>query len=137
MGYVLEFLKAKLPERWKVQKGGKIPEIKQRGNKTSTFDVVVESPKGRLCAIEISFQVTTNSTIEQKANVARSRFREFNKCGHKIAYVIDGAGNFERVQALKTLLRYCHCATTLREDELNRLVAFLLEMDEDSREPDE
>ncbi len=133
----MEFLRANLPDVWKVQKGEKIPEIKQRGKKTSTFDVVVESPKRRRRAIEISFQVTTNSTIEQKANVARSRFREFNKYGHKIAYVIDGAENFERVQALQTLLSHCHCATTLREDELNRLVAFLLEMDEDSRESEE
>jgi hypothetical protein len=101
--YVRERLQAQLP-KWNLS-GHTIPGISQNAGRTYTsFDMVAESPRGRCCAIEVSFQVTTNSTIERKGGQAQTRRALLKKHGHKIAYVIDGAGNFERQSALATIL---------------------------------
>ena len=69
------------------------------------FDLVI-SKQDKFVAIEISFQVITNSVIERKAGQARSRFEQIENAGYKMAYVIDGAGNFERENAIRTLCTY-------------------------------
>jgi hypothetical protein len=122
--YVKEELKNHLPT-WDFSKKS-IPGISQNEGRTNTsFDMVSESPKGKFCAIELSFQVTTNSTIERKAGQAQARQRVLHNKGHHIAYVIDGAGNFERRSALSTICQYSDCTVTFRESEIKMLAMFL------------
>ena len=92
------------------------------------FDMVAEAPNGKRCAIEVSFQFTTNSTIERKAGQAQSRQRLLHKKGHYIAYVMDGAGNFERRSAISTICRYSDCTVTFCDSEITKLASFLAQM---------
>jgi hypothetical protein len=122
--YVKERLQDVLPE-WDFSKKT-IPGISQNEGRTDmSFDRVAESPGHKYCAIELSFQVTTNSTIERKAGQARSRQQLLRRRGHRIAYVIDGAGNFERRSALSTIWQYSDCTVTFKDSEIQSLVAFL------------
>jgi hypothetical protein len=77
--------------------------------------------------VEISFQVTTNSVIERKAGQAQARANLLRQADCKIAYVIDGAGNFERASALNTLCLYSDCTVALSPGEISLLVEFLRE----------
>lgn len=129
MGYLIEnYVKEELRNYlndWDFSKKT-IPEISQNEGKTNTsFDIVAESPKGKYCAIELSFQVTTNSTIERKAGQAKDRQKVLHSKGHNIAYVIDGAGNFERRSALSTICKYSDCTTTFKDSEIKKLADFL------------
>jgi hypothetical protein len=45
--------------------------------------------------------------------------------GYKIAYVIDGAGNFQRVNAISTICSYSHCTVAFTPQELDVLVVFI------------
>ena len=90
----------------------------------TSFDLVVSRGKKRV-AIEVSFQETTNSTIERKGGQARARFEQIERAGYKIAYVIDGAGNFQRINAIENLTSHSHCTVALSEDELDVLCEFL------------
>lgn len=122
--YVREYLKNKLPD-WNFNRTT-IPGVSQNDGRTDTsFDIVAESPASRCCAIEVSFQVTTNSTIERKAGQAQARQRQLHRAGHKVAYVIDGAGNFERQSALATICRHADCVVSFKDEELDKLVRFL------------
>jgi len=76
-------------------------------------------------AIEVSFQVTTNSVIERKGGQAKSRYEQIESAGHKIAYVIDGAGNFERRSAVENICSYSHCTVAFSETELEVLCNFM------------
>jgi hypothetical protein len=125
--YVLDYLKNILPE-WDFSKKT-IDKITQNNRTLVSFDIVSKSPKGNFCAIEISFQVTTNSTIERKAGQAKERHEQLSSYGHKIAYIIDGAGNFERKSALKTICAFSDCTVTFKEDELKILSDFLKNLD--------
>ncbi len=125
--YVMDYLKNKLP-KWDF--GAKqIPGISQNERTPLKFDIVAKSPKNQYCAIEISFQVTTNSTIERKAGQAQNRQDLLKKAGHKIAYVIDGAGNFQRASALQSISQFSDCIVTFKSSELDKLVNFLLTLD--------
>lgn len=122
--FVREYLKNRL-RHWDFTRHT-IPRISQNAGKTDTnFDIVSKSPQGVYCAIEVSFQVTTNSTIERKAGQAQARFDLLHQRGHKIAYVIDGAGNFQRVNAIRTICTFSDCTVTFKEGELAALVSFL------------
>lgn len=125
--YVKHQLQSMLPS-WDFSKKT-IRGISQTGGRTNMpFDMVVEAPSGKHCAIEVSFQFTTNSTIERKAGQAQSRQRLLHRKGHCIAYVIDGAGNFERRSAISTICRYSDCIVTFRDSEIRRLAEFLQEI---------
>ena len=80
------------------------------------FDLVIEKGKKKV-GIEVSFQVTTNSTIERKAGQAADRQMLVHKSGYSIAYVLDGAGNFQRSSAISTICNHSDCtvAYTLSE----------------------
>jgi hypothetical protein len=123
--YVRDLLKKQLP-KWSVTRNGQIPNVSQNdGNTDMDFDVVAKSPMGKCFAIEVSFQVTTNSTIERKSGQAQERARLIHKAGHKIAYVIDGAGNFERASALRTICQFSDCTVAFTPPEIAVLAAFL------------
>ena len=129
MGYLVEeYVKEELKDLlndWDFSKKS-IPGISQNEGRTNTsFDIVAESPEGKFCAIELSFQVTTNSTIERKAGQAQARQTVLHNKGHHIAYVIDGAGNFERRSALSTICQYSDCTITFKDSEIEKLAGFL------------
>ncbi len=122
--FVREQLQSELPT-WSFARST-IPGLSQNAGRTDiSFDVVAESPTGVCCAIEVSFQVTTNSTIERKAGQALARQKLLHDAGHRIAYVIDGAGNFERRSAITTICEHSDCTVTLKTHELQRLAKFL------------
>jgi len=126
--YVKHELQSMLP-RWDFSQKT-ISGISQTGGRTNMpFDMVAEAPSGKRCAIEVSFQFTTNSTIERKAGQAQSRRKLLHRKGHCVAYVIDGAGNFERRSAISTICRYSDCTVTFRDSEIGRLAKFLQDMD--------
>ncbi len=127
--YVKERLQYALPN-WDFSKK-RIPGISQNEGRTEiNFDIVAESPAGRYCAIELSFQVTTNSVIERKAGQAQARLELLHQYGHRIAYIIDGAGNFERRSALSTILQFSDCSVTFKNDEINFLINYLKSLEE-------
>ena len=121
--YVKEYLEEKLPD-WRINKD-QLPNVSQNQRTSLAVDIVAKSPNGKYCAIEVSFQVTTNSTIERKSGQARDRQKLLHSKGHKIAYVIDGAGNFARQSALKTILQYSDCTVSFNDHELDKLIDFL------------
>lgn len=125
--YVVKYLEEKLPN-WDFSKK-QIPNISQNKRTPLAYDIVGKSPKGKYCAIEVSFQVTTNSTIERKAGQAQERQRQLIEAGHKIAYIIDGAGNFERSSALKSIFQFSDYTVTFKDSELDKLSKFLLTLD--------
>jgi len=125
--YVVDFLQDRLPT-WDFNKK-QIPKISQNKRTLLSYDIVAKSSKGKLCAIEVCFQVTTNSVIERKAGQAQDRQKQLHKHGHNIAYIIDGAGNFERLSALKTLCQFSDCTVTLKDNELEKLCKFLMTLD--------
>ena len=114
----------------KVIPGGRLPGVSHTDSQTgrnTSFDMVVTNDVIHV-AVEVSFQVTTNSTIERKAGQARGRYEQVEAAGHRIAYVIDGAGNFEREVAIKTILSHSHCSVAFSREELDILCRFLSEV---------
>lgn len=113
----------------KVQSGGRLPDVTHtdpRTKRLTSFDLVATDSR-KYVAIEVSFQVTTNSIIERKAGQARARYEQVERAGHKIAYVLDGAGNFQRETALSILCDYSHCTVAFSRSELDVLCQFLRE----------
>jgi len=125
--YVVDYLKDKLP-KWDFS-NKQIPKVSQNKRTPLKFDIVAKSPKGHYCAIEVSFQVTTNSTIERKAGQAQNRQNLLHKLGHKIAYIMDGAGNFQRQSAMQSICQFSDCIVTFKDSELDKLSKFLLSLD--------
>lgn len=124
--YVEKYLRSKLNTEYSIHNNGHIPNITHNSRTETTFDLVVEY-KGKYVAIEISFQVTTNSVIERKAGQAQARYEAIENSGNYIAYILDGAGNFQRQSALKTICQYSHCTVAYSDDEFSLLVKFILE----------
>jgi hypothetical protein len=109
---------------------GNVPNIfseETEGIKTlTTFDLVIsDKSKAKFLAIEISFQVTTNSTIERKAGQAMSRQEQMKTAGFPICYVLDGAGNFHRENALKRICNYSDCTVAFSDSEFGVLSEFV------------
>jgi hypothetical protein len=123
--YVRDLLVKALP-RWKLKRNGSIPGMSQNAGKTDmSFDIVARSPSNKWIGIEVCFQFTTNSVIERKSGQAEARATLLHRAGHRIAYVIDGAGNFERSFHYRTLF----CPRLFRHLELNRnAFAFVQQM---------
>jgi hypothetical protein len=112
-----------------VRSNGTVPGVTHRDEtgRSTTFDLVVER-HGRFVALEVSFQVTTNSVIERKAGQAKDRYEQIREAGHHIAYVLDGAGNFERKAALTTICEYSDCTAAFTKSELDKLTEFITEV---------
>lgn len=121
--YVKEFLERELPH-WRINQD-QLTNVSQNERTNLSVDIVAKAPNNVICAIEVSFQVTTNSTIERKAGQARTRQELLHSHGHKIAYVIDGAGNFERRSALTAICQYSDCTVSFKDEELHKLVEYL------------
>jgi hypothetical protein len=102
------------------------PGVIKVAGEDEAFDIVVEKG-GRSVGIEVSFQVTTNSTIERKAKQAQLRYPKLKAAGIPVAYVIDGAGNFQRRHAISTICRYSDCTVAYSDSELGILARFVME----------
>lgn len=125
--FVYGFLLAALGKAYAIHSNGTIVGITQNDGRTLTsFDIVVSRGASSV-AIEVTFQVTTNSTIERKAGQARDRHSLLSAAGHKIAYVVDGGGNFQRSSALSTICANSDCTVAFSQSELTLLVEFVKE----------
>lgn len=113
---IVSFLTKELGDKFKIIRNGYITIDGYDKKGGMPFDLVVEKGKKKV-GIEVSFQVTTNSTIERKAGQAADRQALVHKSGYHIAYVLDGAGNFQRSSAISTICNHSDCtvAYTLAE----------------------
>ena len=113
---IVAFLANELGDKYRIIRNGCIiiDGYDKRGG--MPFDLVVEKGENKI-GIEVSFQVTTNSTIERKSGQAAARQKLMHENGHRIAYVLDGAGNFQRSSAIATICNHSDCtvAYTLAE----------------------
>lgn len=105
---LVDFLKANLNSSYSVERNSTIPLSGYDNKQGMPFDVVV-SKNNKFIGIEVSFQVTTNSTIERKAGQAAERMKLMHNEGYHIAYVIDGAGNFQRSSAISAICAKSDC----------------------------
>lgn len=122
--YIVDYLKDKLGKDFEVTRNGSVKVSSLQKN--ITFDVLVK--KGTKCVgIEVTFQVTTNSTIERKSGQAKGRFDLMHRKGHYIAYIIDGAGNFQRKSAISTICSYSDCTVAYSNKEFDVLASFIKE----------
>ncbi|MFN8490413.1 MAG: hypothetical protein U0350_22685 [Caldilineaceae bacterium] len=126
--FVKQFIEGNLDiESVEIFTSGRLPGVShtdlETGRNTS-FDLVV-TDHTKYVAIEVSFQVTTNSVIERKSSQARARYEQIQGAGHKIAYVLDGAGNFQRETALRVICAHSHCTVAFSRSELEILCQFL------------
>lgn len=124
---VVKFLKNSLGRKYKVVSNGYIPLEGYNKESGMPFDVVV-SKGNKIAGIEISFQVTTNSTIERKAGQSADRFNLIHSNGYHIAYVLDGAGNFQRKSAITTIAENSDCTVAYTPDEFKILSNWLEEI---------
>ena len=120
--YVSDYLTKKLGVGYIVVRNGNVNTPEGR----IPFDIIV-SKKNNLVAIEVTFQVTTNSVIERKAGQVVARKRLLHKQGNYIAYIIDGAGNFQRKSATTTICNNSDCTVAYSEQELDVLINFIKE----------
>lgn len=120
--WVYEQLITKLGAGFSVVKNGKTL-VSGEG---ITSDILVSNRQGQV-GIEVSFQVTTNSTIERKGNEAENRQRLMHSSGNYVAYIIDGAGNFERKSAVTKICNNSDCTVAFSEAEIEVLVKFIKE----------
>lgn len=131
--YVVKYLQNALGEMYNVKSNGTIPGITQNDGITLTnFDVVVDrindtGRRKKYVAVEVTFQETSNSTIERKGGQARDRFEKITTNRHYIAYIIDGAGNFSRRSAITVLCENSHCTVAYTPEEFELLVEFIKE----------
>ena len=76
-------------------------------------------------AIEVAFQVTTNSTIERKATDAAKRMDDLNQEGIASCYVLDGIGIFERRSALNKILDQSNLVVNFSTEDTRKLADFI------------
>lgn len=131
--YVVDYLSVALGENYTVRSNGTVPGVTQNDGVTlTTFDAVDDrkDDNGRhkkYVAVEITFQETTNSTIERKGGQARSRFEAITNSRNYIAYIVDGAGNFARRSAISVICNNSHCTVAFTKEEFDLLVEFIRE----------
>lgn len=127
--YVVDVLKKVLPNLWEIRRNGTMTGVAHSSaGAGTTFDVVAISPNNKEFGIEVSFQVTTNSTIERKARESDSLMKSVHNAGHKICYVIDGAGNINvREHAVRILCEHSDCTVAMSESEIGVLASFMMD----------
>lgn len=121
---IVRFLKTSLDESYHIVNNGTIYLDGYDKDGGMPFDIVIERGNNKI-GIEVSFQVTTNSTIERKAGQAAERLNLMHSNGYKIAYVLDGAGNFQRKSAISTLCQNSDCTIAYSEKEFEILSNWL------------
>lgn len=128
--FVAEFLRKNVHlSDFRVQNDSSLPGVTHydpESGKETNFDIVV-SRNNKHIGIEVSFQVTTNSVIQRKSREASASYAQVRQAGHKLAYVVDGAGNFERHQAIRLICENSDCSVAFTPSELLRLAQFTIE----------
>ncbi|ELV8672105.1 hypothetical protein [Vibrio vulnificus] len=123
---VVKLLSERLGMGFEVISNGTIPLEGYDKPSGMPFDVVIKKNEdSQVLGIEISFQVTTNSTIERKAGQSADRQNLMHQNGNKIGYIIDGAGNFQRSSAVSTICKHSDCTVAYTDEELNVLVKWI------------
>jgi len=130
--YAVKYLSRKLGGNYNVVNAGTIPGVMMDDDKDATFDIVIDrkDDNGRFkkyVGVEVSFQETSNSTIERKAREAQARFRNTQNRRCFVAYIIDGAGNFSRVSATTDICNNSHCTVAYTPTEFDLLIEFIKE----------
>ncbi len=130
--YAVRYLSGHLGDNYNVTNAGTIPGVKMDDDKDVTFDIVIDrkDDDGRFkkyVGVEVSFQETSNSTIERKAREAQARFRNTQNKRCYVAYIIDGAGNFSRTSAVTDLCNNSHCNVAYTPSEFDLLIEFIKE----------
>ncbi|WP_131668329.1 hypothetical protein [Psychrobacter pygoscelis] len=130
LGYICEaYIKDKLenllPDHYNLA-GHTLENVTLNDTQLTKFDLVVlNSITNRSIGIEISFQVTTNSVIERKAQNANNRQQLAHQNGHKVGYIIDGSGNFQRKSAIQNILNYSDCTVNFSENGLLKMANYI------------
>jgi hypothetical protein len=127
--YVVGYLSAKLGKEYLVRSNGKMPGVTENnGTSDVTFDILVNKiGMDKYFGIELSFQVTTNSTVERKGKLAANLLDLVHEKGNFAGYIIDGAGNFQRNTANEDLCSASDCNVAYSDSEFDILVKFILE----------
>jgi hypothetical protein len=125
--YIVDYLKEDLGAGFSVVRNGKIIIDGYAKDGGMPFDVVISNGNGKI-GVEVSFQVTTNSTIERKAGQSQGRLELMAQAGHKLAYVLDGAGNFQRAAAIATICANSDCTVAYSDSEFALLANFAREV---------
>ncbi len=123
---IIKYLSQSLGENYRVISNGYIALDGYEKESGMPFDIVVENGDKK-AGIEVSFQVTTNSTIERKAGQAADRMNLMRSNGYKIAYVLDGAGNFQRTSAISTICANSDCTVAYSNQEFDTLSQWISE----------
>ena len=63
--------------------------------------------------------------LKRKGGQAQERQKQMHEMGYNIAYVIDGAGNFQRRSAISTICEFSDCTVAYSDSELMNLVEFI------------
>lgn len=121
---ICDYLRIKLGPSYDIVRNGKLVIDGYDKDDGMPFDIVV-SRQDRHIGIEVSFQVTTNSTIERKSGQAASRQTLMHNAGYHIAYILDGAGNFQRTSAVSTICEYSDCTIAYSEAEFDVLIEWI------------
>ncbi|MDQ6961940.1 MAG: hypothetical protein Q9M28_05355 [Mariprofundaceae bacterium] len=121
---VAQYLNKSLGSEYQVISNGSIVLDGYEKKNGMPFDIVVAKGDKQV-GIEISFQVTTNSTIERKSGQAVNRMKIMHTNGFKVAYVLDGAGNFQRKSAISTICENSDCTVAYSKAEFSILVQWL------------
>lgn len=121
---VCDYLREKLDDSYGIIRNGKLILKDYDKAEGMPFDIVV-SKNERHIGIEISFQVTTNSTIERKSGQAANRRILMHASGNHIAYILDGAGNFQRESALSTICNHSDCTIAYSPAEFDVLIEWI------------
>ncbi len=124
--YIVDYLRENLGAGYSVVRNGKIVLDGYTNVGGMPFDVVISNGNGKI-GVEVSFQVTTNSTIERKAGQSQARQALMSRAGHKIAYVLDGAGNFQRAAAIAAICANSDCTVAYSDSEFALLADFARE----------
>jgi hypothetical protein len=123
--YIADYLKEKLDSSYEITRNGSVNV--STSQKSIPFDIVVKKDS-KAVGIEITFQVTTNSTIERKSGQAKARQDLMRRNGNYVAYIIDGAGNFQRKSAISTICKYSDCTVAYSKEQFDVLVSFIQEV---------
>lgn len=124
---VYEFLRENLCNSINVKSNSYVQLKKNDKDLEIPFDIVLQRGEIEI-GVEVSFQVTTNSTIERKAGQAADRYSIMKENGNFMAYIIDGAGNFQRQSALSVICQHSDCTIAFTEKELNVLLKWINEV---------
>ena len=123
--YVKNKLQEMLPDYYTFDKRT-LENVALNESYLTKFDLVVANSDTKRCiGIEISFQVTTNSVIERKSQNANNRQQLAHQQNHKVGYIIDGSGNFQRKSAIQNILNYSDCTVNFSDTGLLQMVNYI------------